>query len=122
MNSGHLELARLRSHSLAMAPVSEIIRAPRGVLTRFVSEVRAAFPAPGTGSYPIEHLPDGKVSLLFRVTQASGAVKDSSVTSLRGDLSVAGPRTRALYKTVEPIPLYIRLVFKPGGAYPFLGL
>ncbi|WP_437911899.1 AraC family transcriptional regulator [Sorangium sp. So ce302] len=60
---------------------------------------------------PVERFPDGTMTLLFRVT-APG----------QGDLSVAGPRTRALFKEVPPLPRYIKIQFKPGGAAPLLGI
>lgn len=86
--------------------------APTGMpLTRFVQEVRVITPSPGAATYAVDHLPDGTTSLLFRLL-APG----------EGDVSVSGPRTRALYKIVPAIPLAIRVVFLPGGAYPFFGV
>jgi AraC-like DNA-binding protein len=40
----------------------------------------------------------------------------------KGDLSVRGPCTRAHYKVAPSLPLTVRVVFAPGGAYPFFGV
>jgi len=84
---------------------------PVSGLDRFVERVHVV----ATESYGdprrIEYLPDGTASLLFRYFGAG-----------KGDLSVRGPYTRALYKTAASIPLSVRVVFAPGGAYPFFGL
>ena len=39
-----------------------------------------------------------------------------------GDVAVRGPLTQAYYKTTPPVPLAVRIVFQPGGAYPFFGV
>jgi AraC-like DNA-binding protein len=59
----------------------------------------------------VEHLPDGTSGFLFRIMQES-----------RGELSVVGTRTRALYKTVTPVPLAISVRFRAGAASAILGV
>jgi AraC-like DNA-binding protein len=77
-------------------------------LRRFVKEVRAiSF----SGRRDVEYLPDGTTSLVVR-WRGRGDV----------DAGVRGPCTRAHYKTVDGVPLAVRVVFSPGGAYPFFGV
>ncbi|NUP12519.1 MAG: AraC family transcriptional regulator [Polyangiaceae bacterium] len=59
----------------------------------------------------VERFPDGSASLLFRALGAG-----------RGDVSVAGPRTRALFKNAPPSELAIAVQFKPGSALPVFGI
>jgi hypothetical protein len=61
----------------------------------------------------VEHLPDGTIALLFRIMQESRC---------HGDLSVVGTRTRALYKTVTPVPLAVAIRFPAGAASAILGV
>lgn len=60
---------------------------------------------------PIEKFPDGTASLLLRILGEG-----------RGDLSVAGPRTRALFKNAPPSELAILVQFRAGGALPLFGV
>ncbi|HKE14662.1 MAG TPA: helix-turn-helix transcriptional regulator [Kofleriaceae bacterium] len=59
----------------------------------------------------IARLPDGTAGLLFRMD------RDGT-----GCLMVLGPRTRPLYKQPAPFELAVHAIFRPGGAYPFLGV
>jgi len=86
---------------------AEVRRPP---LDRFVARVDVLRPQPGELRRTVDILPDGTTSLLFRARGGG-----------EGDLSVRGPLTRAYYKTAPSIPLGVRVVFQPGGAYPFFG-
>src|SRR5262245_21532324 len=98
-----------------VAPVEQVAR-PSSRLARFVAETRVWMRGDTEAPQRVEQLPDGSTMLLFRATEAGrGAL-------LRGDVSVAGPRTRARFKSVKPGPLSIGLTFKPGAAYPFFGV
>src|SRR3954451_726861 len=55
--------------------------------------------------HEVMRFPDGRASLLLRVLSGE-----------RGDLSVAGPQSRALFKTAPACELVISIDFKPGGA------
>jgi AraC-like DNA-binding protein len=59
----------------------------------------------------IDRLPDGTAGLLFRLDRDG-----------RGCLVVLGPRTHALYTQPAPFELAVHAIFRPGGAYPFLGV
>jgi AraC-like DNA-binding protein len=77
-------------------------------LRRFVKDVRAiSF----SGRRDVEYLPDGTTSLVVR-WRGRGEV----------DAGVRGPCTRAHYKIADGLPLAVRVVFSPGGAYPFFGV
>jgi AraC-like DNA-binding protein len=82
-----------------------------------VEEIRVVQPVAGRSFERVERLPDGTVSLLFRMIQYDAASNGS-----RGDLIVAGPRTRALHKTVPSIPLALFVRFRPGAAFPIFGV
>jgi AraC-like DNA-binding protein len=84
--------------------------APRRPLDRFVARVEVFRPQPGELRRTVDMLPDGSTSLLFRALGGG-----------EGTLSVRGPLTRAYYKTAPSLPLGVRIVFQPGGAYPFFG-
>jgi AraC-like DNA-binding protein len=76
-------------------------------LRNFVVAVRA-------GTSPITNidlLPDGTTTLAFRLVDAD-----------RADLTVLGPQTRAVYKRAPRCLLAAKVVFRPGGAYPFFGV
>jgi AraC-like DNA-binding protein len=91
-----------------MTELVVLTRAPRPELLPFVSEVRMGI-SPGVGiRQAIEHLPDGRSSILFRLTR-SGA----------GDLSAIGPRSIARYKQADAVPLFVNVLFRPGGGSPF---
>jgi AraC-like DNA-binding protein len=79
--------------------------------SRFFEDVRVAAPAAG-GALRVEWLPDGRTRLVFRVLEEGR----------RGDLSVAGPRTRALFKNAPGVVRSVVLPFKPGWSAPLLGV
>lgn len=59
----------------------------------------------------VDHLPDGRTRLMFRVLPDG-----------RADLHVSGPRRRAVYKRPAPCAAFIMITFKPDGGYPFFGV
>ena len=83
---------------------------PRRELAPFVESIHWSESAEG-GTYPLEHLPDGRSSLYFRLAGEG-----------RGGLFVAGPRRKAHFKLAHRIPLQVRVVFRVGSALPFLGM
>lgn len=83
----------------------------RGLLHRFVARVEVVRPRAGELRRSVDFLPDGTTTLVFRAL-GGGA----------GDVGVRGPMTRAYYKTAPAIPLSLRVVFRPGGGYPFFGV
>jgi AraC-like DNA-binding protein len=80
-------------------------------LSRFVEDVRVVVPFAGRSSN-IDRLPDGRTTLVLRVT-ADGQ---------GGDLTAAGPRSRALFKDASGIARAVILQFKPGWSAPLLGV
>ena len=81
-------------------------------LSRVVQAVRVhGTPVSADQLQQVEHLPDGTTALLFRIMQES-----------RGELSVVGTRTRALYKTITPVPLAIAVRLRAGAASAILGV
>jgi len=68
-------------------------------------------PTPGR-PYVIERYPDGRTSLVFRVL-------DGGCT---GDLWLAGPHTRASFKTKSGVERAVIVRFRPGGVVPLLGV
>jgi AraC-like DNA-binding protein len=86
-------------------------------LTDVIDEVHVVELVPGRSVEQVERLPDGTVSLLFRVIKV-----DAASNPLEGDLIISGPRTHALYKTVPSIPLAIFVRFRPGSAFPIAGV
>jgi AraC-like DNA-binding protein len=80
-------------------------------LSRFVEDVRVIEPVAGRSSN-VDRLPDGRTTLVLRAT-ADGQ---------GGDLTVAGPRTRALFKDASGIARAVILQFKPGWSVPLLGV
>jgi AraC-like DNA-binding protein len=85
--------------------------APTFSLSRFIEDVRAVVPVAGR-PHDFERLPDGRTTLVFRV-QEEGR---------RGDVSVAGPRTRALFKNATGVARAVIVQFKPGWSAPLLGV
>lgn len=59
-----------------------------------------------------EWLPDGRTSLVFRVVDGGR----------RGDVSVAGPRTRACVKDVSGVARAVIVKLEPGWSVPLLGV
>jgi AraC-like DNA-binding protein len=80
-------------------------------LGRFVDRFEVWTPRPGETHRKVDLLPDGGGSLVVRL-HPDGTY----------DAGARGPRTRAHYKTAAALPLMARVLFKPGGAYPFFGL
>jgi AraC-like DNA-binding protein len=80
-------------------------------LSRFVESVRTA--APGRGrARRVDRLPDGRTSLVFRVLEEGRP----------GDLTVVGPRTRALLKDAKGFVVAVMLDLKPGWSRPLFGV
>lgn len=80
-------------------------------LPRFIEEVRAVAPPPGQ-AFDLEWIPDGRTTLLFRAIEGGR----------KGDVWVAGPRTRALLKSKTGVARTVTLRFKPGWSAPLLGV
>jgi AraC-like DNA-binding protein len=74
------------------------------VLACFVANTHAATSALDR----VNRLPDGTSTLIFRLLEDG-----------RADLSVLGPRRRALYKFAPPSRAVSKVVFRPGGGFPF---
>jgi|HubBroStandDraft_5_1064220.scaffolds.fasta_scaffold302778_1 AraC-like DNA-binding protein len=75
------------------------------VLSSFVATTHAAAVS---AIDRVNRLPDGTSTLIFRLLHDG-----------RADLSVLGPRTRALYKFAPPTRAVAKVVFRPGAGYPF---
>ncbi|MGK3982655.1 helix-turn-helix transcriptional regulator [Sorangium sp. So ce136] len=80
-------------------------------LSRFVEDVRALVPVAGR-AFHVERLPDGRTTLVFRVIEGGR----------KGDVTVAGPRTRALFKDATGVARAVMLQFKPGWSASLLGV
>ena len=80
-------------------------------LSRFVEDVRVVVPTAGSG-FQVERLPDGRTTLVFRVLEEGR----------RGDVSVAGPRTHALFKNAGGVVRAVIVQFKPGWAAALFGV
>lgn len=78
-------------------------------LARFVEDIQVV--TPGGRPLSIDRLPDGRTSLIVRVLEGE-----------RGDVTVTGPRTRALFKHATGLVRAITLQFKPGWSAPLLGV
>jgi AraC-like DNA-binding protein len=91
--------------------VAQVIAGLDATLSRFVERVRTA--APGRGrARRVDRLPDGRTSLVFRVVEEGRP----------GDLTVVGPRTRALLKDSPGFVVAVMLDLKPGWSRPLLGV
>ena len=85
--------------------------APSFWLSRFVEDIRVV--APILGRAPnVDRLPDGRTTLVFRVFDGGQ----------RGDVTVLGPRTRALFKDATGVARALFVQFKPGWSAPLLGV
>jgi AraC-like DNA-binding protein len=80
-------------------------------LSRFVEDVRVLVPVAGRAPQ-IVRLPDGSPTLIVRVLEGARS----------GDVSVSGPRTRALFKHATGVAHAVILQFKPGWSMPLLGV
>ncbi len=103
-----LERACGTRHNVRVTPVLEPA-AP--TLCRFVEDIRGTVHAAGSVT-PVRWLPDGRTALVFRVIDEGR----------RGDISLAGPRTRALFKSSTGIARSVKLQFKPGWSAALLGV
>ncbi|HEX4423319.1 MAG TPA: helix-turn-helix transcriptional regulator [Kofleriaceae bacterium] len=92
--------------SLALSPV-----APTAWLARFIEHVEVVAPV-GRRPLEVERLPDGRTTLVFRVLDGGH----------RGDLTVAGPRTRAMFKTAIGVAHAVIVRFKPGWSALLFGV
>jgi AraC-like DNA-binding protein len=95
-------------------------KASTPALAHFVEDVRVMVPDTESPVAYVEALPDGRVSLLLRITEGSLVPEESTVR--RGDVSVVGTRTRPVYKTVKNVPLVVAVRFRPGSAQAILGV
>jgi AraC-like DNA-binding protein len=84
--------------------------APTFSLSRFIEDVRVLVPVAGR-ALDVQWLPDGRTTLVFRVL----------ATGLSANLSVVGPRSRALFKTPTDVARAVTIRFRPGYSAPFLG-
>jgi AraC-like DNA-binding protein len=84
---------------------------PEPTLARFVDRFDLWLPRPGETHHAYDFLPDGCASLVVRIFEDGTC-----------DTGVRGPRTQAHYKVAAALPLVARVLFKPGGAYPFFGV
>ncbi|WP_437665298.1 helix-turn-helix domain-containing protein [Sorangium sp. So ce1182] len=80
-------------------------------LSRFVEDVHTFVPVAGRACH-VERLPDGRTTLVVRVIEGGR----------KGDVTVAGPRTRALFKDATGVARAVMLQFKPGWSAPLLGV
>ncbi len=80
-------------------------------LSRFIEDIRDVVPA-ANRPLEVEQLPDGRTTLVFRVLEAGR----------KGDVAVAGPRTRAKSKHATGIARVVVVQFKPGWSGSLLGV
>lgn len=80
-------------------------------LARFVEDVRVLVPVAGR-IHRVEQLPDGRTNLHYRVMEGGRTA----------DVTLAGPRTRALFKDPTGVAQVVSLRFKPGWAAPLFGV
>lgn len=80
-------------------------------LSRYVESIRAVAPLDDRARR-VDRLPDGRTALIFRVLESGR----------RGDLTVVGPRTRALLKEASGFVRAVMLEFRPGWSSPLLGV
>ncbi|MET0405533.1 MAG: helix-turn-helix transcriptional regulator [Cystobacter sp.] len=83
---------------------------PSFSLSRYVEDVRGIEPAAGRTRH--ERLPDGRTLLVFRVFEGGRT----------GDVCVAGPRSKALFKSATGVSRALMLQFKPGWSAQLLGV
>lgn len=79
--------------------------------SRFLEDIRAVAPLAGR-ALDVERLPDGRTTLVFRVTEGGQ----------RADVAVSGPRTRAHFKQATGVVRAVMIQFKPGWSTPLLGV
>jgi len=79
--------------------------------SRFIEDVSVIAPIPGR-PLEVDQLPDGRTSLIFRVFEEGR----------EGDVAVAGPRTRAVFKKATSVARAVVVRFKPGWSTSLLGV
>jgi len=84
---------------------------------QFVEGVEVLRPISVDSMRRVNHFPDGRITMMLRITQGSPESPDSR----NGDICVAGPRQYAFCKTVATVPLAVVIRFRPGNAGLFLG-
>jgi AraC-like DNA-binding protein len=97
-------------HSVQVSPAPNSV-ASTAWLARFVEHVEVTAPV-GRCPLELERLPDGRTTLVFRVLDGGR----------RGDLTIAGPRTRAMFKTATGVAHAVIVRFKPGWSAPLFGV
>ena len=85
--------------------------ATKAPLSRFVEDVREIVPVVGR-DLQVDWLPNGRATLVFRVTEVGRS----------GDVAVAGPRTRALFKRPTGVSRAMLFQLKPGWSPTLLGV
>ncbi|WP_437529478.1 helix-turn-helix transcriptional regulator [Sorangium sp. So ce726] len=100
-----------RTRGVRITDVAAAMDLPTLALLRFVEDVRDVAAPPGQ-VFDVEWLPDGRTGLFFRVLEGGR----------EGDVWVAGPRTRAIFKSKTGIARTVTLRFKPGWSVPLLGV
>ena len=80
-------------------------------LARFIEAVDVVTQVDGR-PLALERLPDGRTALIFRVLEGA---RDA-------DLTVTGPRTRALFKTATGMARAVTVRFKPGWSTALFGV
>lgn len=91
-----------------LATIPEPVRtlAPAG----FIERARALAPIDGRARH--DWLPDGRTSLIFRLLDGGR----------RGDVCVAGPRSRARFKDLRGVARAVVLKLEPGRTLPLFGV
>jgi AraC-like DNA-binding protein len=80
-------------------------------MSRFIEDVRALVPIAGR-PFEVDQIPDGRTSVVFRVFEEG----------CEGDVAVAGPRTRAVFKNATGVVRAVIVRFKPGWSISLLGV
>lgn len=96
--------------AIAAASASPVEASPFAP-SRFLEDLRAVAPIAGR-PFDVERLPDGRTTLVFRVTDEGR----------RADVAVSGPRTRAHFKHATGVARAVMIQFKPGWSAPLLGV
>jgi AraC-like DNA-binding protein len=112
-----LEFETAARHTLFMIQAVSSVLPSMPAVTHLIEEIRVVSGVAGRSFEHVERLPDGTVSLLFRILEC-----DAASHPRRGDLIVAGPRKRAFHKTVPSIPLALFVRLRPGAAFPIFGI
>lgn len=84
---------------------------PMFPVSRFVESVRWVTQNHGHARR-VDRLPDGRTALVLRIVERDR----------RGDVTVMGPRTRALFKDATGFLHAVEIRFKPGWSAPLLGV